>query len=61
MMADMAKRPRNEEIDPMGEIQAAAALYERYIELSGITSIQTVTKEPSYSAPAPAPMTITFR
>jgi hypothetical protein len=61
MMAGIAKRPRKEDIDPMGEIQKAAALYDQYIELSGIASIQTVTKEPDYSAPAPAPMTFTFR
>jgi hypothetical protein len=45
----------------MGELHKAAALYEQYIEQLVIASIRTVTKEPDSSAPAPAPMTITFR
>lgn len=58
MMARMAKRDK--EIDPMAEIEQAAALYEQYIELSGIASIETVRKAPTFAAPVPAPMTITF-
>lgn len=56
MMANMGKR--GTDIDPMAEIEKAAALYEQYIELSGIASIHTVTDAPSFSAPGP--MTNTF-
>jgi hypothetical protein len=58
MMAGMAKRPRNEDTDPMEEIKKAAALYEQYVELSGVASIATVSKEPDHSVSAPALMTI---
>lgn len=57
-MANMAKRSKD--VDPMAEIEKAAALYERYVELSGIASIETVSKKPMFTAPNPAPMTITM-
>ncbi|MEN3221718.1 hypothetical protein PUR22_12820 [Mycolicibacterium porcinum] len=53
-------KSRKKDIDPMAELEKAADLYEQYIQVSGIASMATVAKRPTFSAPAPAPMTISI-
>jgi len=46
--------------DPMEALADAAALYERYLELSGVASIASITQRREPITPLPAPMTITI-
>ncbi|WP_156736520.1 hypothetical protein [Mycobacterium sp. E3298] len=57
-MTDMPN-PQNAE-KAMEALADAAVLYERYLELSGVTSVASITQRREHITPLPAPMTITI-
>lgn len=47
--------------DPIAELEAASVLYEQYLEISGANSPFRLNQLPSYSAPKPGPLSLTFK
>ncbi len=59
-MSNMSNQVLGSEIDPIRELEQAGDLYSQYLEISGVNSVPKVNQRPSYMAPLPAPMTLTF-